>query len=82
MRPVEPSDLYTIDSLRDDTGLPKDTLYNLVRDDSVLGRPLGFKLGRRWFVHPDDWDAFIAARRRAGTGVLPPATPPPARQAS
>jgi hypothetical protein len=82
MRPVEPSDLYTVESLQRDTQLPKDTIYDLVRDDEVLGRPLGFKLGRRWFVHPDDWNEFVARLRRAGTGDLPPATPPPARQAS
>ena len=71
MRPVEPSELLTVDSIHVDTGLPKDTIYDLIRDDADLGRPIGFKLGRRWFVHPDDWDALIAHRRGVGATSLP-----------
>jgi hypothetical protein len=64
LRPIDPSELLTIESLhaaRPDLG--RDTLYDVVRDTKTLGRPLGFKIGRRWFVHPDDWNAYIAARR-------------------
>lgn len=80
---VDPSALHTIESLHEDTGVPLDTLYDLMRVEVAPGRQLGFKIGRRWFVHPDDWDTYIAARR----GVLTVGSPTapavkPSRRAS
>jgi hypothetical protein len=80
LRPIDPSELHTIDSLHADTGIPVDTLYDVVRDTAVLGRPVGFKIGRRWFIHPDDWTAYVAAKRgfvvrRSDVGDSPTPTP-------
>ena len=51
--------LYTVAELADEHDLSTDTVYDWLR----AGDLVGFKLGNAWRIHPDDWDAFVDARR-------------------
>ena len=55
--------LYTVDDLVERYGLSKDRVYDLLK----AGDLVGFKLGRAWMVHADDWNDYID-RQRAAAG--------------
>ena len=53
--------LYTVDDLVDRYSLSKDRVYDLLKSGDLVG----FKLGRSWMVHADDWNAYIDRQRSA-----------------
>ena len=74
--PLDLPELFTIDHLMARyPHLSRDTMYDWLNS----GELVGFKLGRVWHVHPDDWDAFLARRRGVGVEALPNAASTPAR---
>jgi hypothetical protein len=40
---------------------------DVVRRWLTSGELVGFKIGKRWFITPADWQAFIDARRAAAS---------------
>jgi hypothetical protein len=56
--------LYTVDDLVDRYSLSKDRVYDLLKSGDLVG----FKLGRAWMVHADDWNAYIDRQRSAAAG--------------
>jgi hypothetical protein len=56
--------LYTVDDLVDRYSLSKDRVYDLLKSGDLVG----FKLGRAWMVHADDWNAYIDSLRTAAAG--------------
>jgi len=54
--------LYTVAELAKEHGLSPDTIYDWLNSDQLHG----FKLGVQWRIHPDDWAAFVAAKRNRG----------------
>jgi hypothetical protein len=56
--------LYTVDDLVDRYSLSKDRVYDLLK----AGDLVGFKLGRAWMIHADDWNAYIDRQRSAAAG--------------
>lgn len=56
---VTPPPYYTVKELAGIYDVNPDTVYDWL----LTGELSGFKLGRSWRVHPDDWDKFIARRR-------------------
>jgi hypothetical protein len=62
---VQPADtvdlavLHTVEQLHERYDISEEKLLDLLRD----GELVGFKLGRRWYVHADDWNAYIDALR-------------------
>lgn len=56
-----PPDLYLLTDLVDEYDLSPDWLYDQARS----GELAAFKLGRRWFVRPADWEAFLTRRAAA-----------------
>ena len=53
--------LYTVDDIAERYDLSKDRLYDLLK----AGDLVGFKVGRAWMVHADDWNAYIDSLRSA-----------------
>lgn len=53
--------LYTVAELAAEHDLSVDTIYDWLR----AGDLIGVKLGVAWRIHPDDWQAFVDARRDA-----------------
>lgn len=51
---------YTLEELHQATGFPKDTLYDWIRSGELIAA----KYGVAYRVHPDDWAAFVTARRQ------------------
>ena len=56
--------LYTVDDLVDRYSLSKDRVYDLLKSGDLVG----FKLGRAWMIHADDWNAYIDRQRSAAAG--------------
>lgn len=67
------TELYTVEALHLEHGVPMDTLYDLLGS----GELVGFKIGRAWRIHPDDWAAFIDARRQHGPRKRQPTSTTP-----
>lgn len=56
--------LYTVDDLVDRYDLSKDRVYDLLKSGDLVG----FKIGRSWMVHADDWNAYIDSLRSSAAG--------------
>lgn len=64
VQPLAP--LYTIDDLVELYGLSKDYMYTVLKSGDLIG----FKLGRAWMVHADDWNSYVDSLRGATGGCL------------
>ncbi len=52
--------LYTVDDLVERYGLSDKRLLQLLGSGDLVG----FKIGREWRIHADDWNAYIDRLRR------------------
>lgn len=60
--PTDQVDLIPASELIERYDFSRDTFQDWIRS----GELVGIKLGRRWFIHPDDWAAFLERRRQRG----------------
>jgi len=65
------AEIIPVDELTDRYDLGEDGLRSLLRD----GRLIGFKIGRRRYVHVDDWNSYVDSLRRRAAELAPEPEP-------
>ena len=61
------AEIIPVDDLTDRYDLGEDGLRTLLRE----GRLIGFKIGRRRYVHVDDWNSYVDSLRQQAAAAAP-----------